>query len=188
MPFQNDSCWQPWTTSTVSSISSVNRDRRRGIARTVKIDERPGHPHQFARRRRILQRLMVGWLARPVAPPGSLPSASLNPGSWRSVSRSIGIFIAARDRQHASAQNVAEIMDDAGLVARVGDAGGKALSYPQPLLRLRQQQYPAVRGQPPAIERRGHFLRQIAGNEENAVRYLLPWRAWHFLSGVEGLI
>ena len=49
-------------------------------------------------------------------------------------------------------------MDDTGLVARVGDAGGKPLSYPQPLLRLRQQQYPAVRRQPPAIERGGYFL------------------------------
>lgn len=34
------------------------------------------------------QRDMVGGLARPTEPSGSLPSASLNPGSWRNVSRS----------------------------------------------------------------------------------------------------
>jgi hypothetical protein len=29
------------------------------------------------------QRLIVGWLARPTAASGSLPAASLKPGSWR---------------------------------------------------------------------------------------------------------
>ena len=70
----------------------------------------------------------------------------------------IGILIAAGDRQHASAQDVAEVVDDAALVARVGDAGGKPLSYPQPPLRLRQQQHATIGCQPPTIEGGGHFL------------------------------
>ena len=75
----------------------------------------------------------------------------------------IGILIAAGNRQHASAQDVAEVVDDAALVARVGNAGGKPLSYPQPPLRLRTP--PSDVSLLPS-NAAVTFSRQIAGNEK----------------------
>ena len=70
----------------------------------------------------------------------------------------VGILIAARDRQHAGAQNIVEIMDDGALVAPVGNATGKGGGQSHPSLGLRQEQDATVRGEPPAFERRRHLL------------------------------
>ena len=58
-----------------------HRDRWRGIARAVKIDEPPVSRTSSRVVGAFSQRLIVGRLARPITPPGSLPSASLSPGS-----------------------------------------------------------------------------------------------------------
>ena len=49
-------------------------------------------------------------------------------------------------------------MDDTALVAGIGNAAGKAPGNAHRALGLRQKQHTAVRSQPPAIERRRHFL------------------------------
>jgi len=49
-------------------------------------------------------------------------------------------------------------MADAALVTGIGNAAGQVPGDAHRSLRLRQQQHAAIRRQPPAIERRGHFL------------------------------
>ena len=70
----------------------------------------------------------------------------------------IGIFLAAGDRQYPRLQDVGNTVDNTALVTRVGNAASQALGNAHRALRLRQQQHPAVRRQPPTIERRRHFL------------------------------
>ena len=75
----------------VDGIVDVERNgaRRRGIARAIDVDQRDRSGRKISRVvGAFSQRDMVGWLARPIGPSGRLPSASLKPGSWRSVSRS----------------------------------------------------------------------------------------------------
>ena len=133
-----------------------HRDRRGGIARTVEIDERPGQPHQFTRRRRILP-AAHGRLARQTMDAaGQLTERQLEPRIMAQRIEIVGILIAAGDRQHASAQDVAEVVDDAALVARVGNAGGKPFREAELSFRLRQQQHATIGCQPPAIEGGGN--------------------------------
>lgn len=49
-------------------------------------------------------------------------------------------------------------MNDAALIARVGDVGDKLVGQPKPPFRLSQKHHAPVRGQPATIERRPHFL------------------------------
>jgi len=49
-------------------------------------------------------------------------------------------------------------MNDAALVAPIGNATGEDGRQSHPSLGLRQQQHATVRGQPPAVERRRYFL------------------------------
>jgi hypothetical protein len=62
-----------------------------------------------------------------------------------------------RDRQHAGAPNIIDIMDDAALVAPISDAPGESCRQSHPSLGLRQQQHPTVKGQPPAVKRCGRL-------------------------------
>ena len=70
----------------------------------------------------------------------------------------IGVLVAAGDRQHPRLQDLGQAMDDPALVPRVGNAVGQMPGNAHPAFRLGQQQHAAIRCQPPAIERRGHFL------------------------------
>ncbi len=74
----------------VDGIVDVERDRRRRheIARAVDVDSVPVRRKISRVVGAFSQRDIVGWLARPTGPSGSLPSASLKPGSWLRVSRS----------------------------------------------------------------------------------------------------
>ena len=135
-----------------------HRDRRHGIARAVEINERACQTHQFARRRRILP-AAHRWLAcQADHAAGQFAERQLEPRIVTQTVEIIGIFIAAGDRQHASAQDVVEIVDDAALVARVANAGGKPFRNAKLSLGLRQQQYATIGCQPTAVEGGGHFL------------------------------
>jgi hypothetical protein len=57
------------------------------------------------------------------------------------------------DRQYAGSQDVSQIMDDAALVAGVGNTAGQASGNAHRAFRLGQQQHAAIT-----------FLRQISGN------------------------
>jgi GAF domain-containing protein len=135
-----------------------HRDRRGGIARTVEVDERACQPHQFARRRRILPSAHRRLARQADRAARQLAERQLEPGIVMQTVEIIGILIAAGDRQHASTQDVAEVVDDAALVARVGNAGGKPFCKTKLSLHLRQQQHATVRGQPAAVKGGGHFL------------------------------
>ncbi len=70
----------------------------------------------------------------------------------------VGIFITTGDRQDARPQDVGSAMDDAALVAGIGNAVGETPGNPHHPFRLGQQHHAAVRSQPPAIESRRYFL------------------------------
>jgi hypothetical protein len=76
--------------SDIAGVIDIERDRRRrrGIAGAVDVDDVPVSRTSSRVVGAFSQRDIVGWLARSIGPSGNLPSASLKPGSWRSVSRS----------------------------------------------------------------------------------------------------
>lgn len=135
-----------------------HRDRRRGIARAVEIDERACQPHQFSRRRRILS-AAHRWLAcQADHAAGQFAERQLEPRIVTQTVEIIGILITAGDRQHASPQDVAEVMNNPALVARIGYALDKPFRNAKLSLHLRQQQYATIGCQPPAVEGGSHFL------------------------------
>ena len=133
--------------------------RRRGaIAGAINIDHGAHHPNQLARCRRILpaaHRRLAGQADGAV---GQLAHRQLEARVMAQMIEIVGILIAAGDRQHPGLQDVGQIVDDTALVAGIGNAAGQTPGDPHRALRLRQQQHATVRCQPPAIERRGHFL------------------------------
>ena len=114
-------------------------------------------------------RLIVGWLARPGPEPGSLPGETRSragqlaqrqaeAGIVAQVIEVVGILVAAGDRKDPRAQDVVQRMDHPRGIAPIGDARSKPFANPHPSLGLRQQQHPAVRGEPAAVESGGHLF------------------------------
>ena len=89
----------------------------------------------------------------------------------------IAVGIARRDQQGAVADHLGQRMPHPVRLTRVFEAIGQPLGDPKPLLDGRQQQYPGIRGQPPAVESDMHRLarRPLANPAESP--YLPSWRA-----------
>ena len=66
----------------------------------------------------------------------------------------VAVLIARGDHQHAEADNLIEPVHDALRRPRVGNAGGKALGDPQPLLDLPQDQQATIGRHQCAVEAR----------------------------------
>jgi hypothetical protein len=59
-------------------------------------------------------------------------------------------------------------MDDPVSIALVGDYSGELVGDAQPALRLSEQHHPAIRSDPPAIERGAHLFRATAGRSKGS--------------------
>jgi hypothetical protein len=70
----------------------------------------------------------------------------------------VGILIAAGDGEHAGAQDVRDAVRHQPRIASVGDQRREPRGEADRSLGGSEQQHPAVRGQPPPVERRGDFL------------------------------
>ncbi len=106
----------------------------------------PRHDGAFSRRDR------VGWLIRSSPDSDRRPQASLNAGSKRRTSRSCAILIPAGNSEQARPDHVYVSVGRARRVAHVGDAGSEHVGDAEPPVDLAQQQHPAVRRQPSAVE------------------------------------
>jgi hypothetical protein len=87
-----------------------------------------------------------------------LKPGQLEAGVAAQVVEVVGVLVAAGDRQDARPQDVGQRMDDPRWVARVGDQRRQPIAEAELPLRRGQQQHPAVRGQPPAVEGGGQLL------------------------------
>ena len=135
-----------------------HRSRRGGIAGAVEIDHDVHHPHQFAGCRRILPAAHRRLAGKTDGAAGQLARRQLEARVVAQMIEIVGILIAAGDRQHPRLQDVGQTMDDAALVAGIGNTARQAPGDAHRALRLSQQQNTAIRCQQPTIERRGHFL------------------------------
>ena len=70
----------------------------------------------------------------------------------------VGVLVAARDGEHAGAQDVGDAVRHEQRIASVGDQPRQSLGNPQAALGGGQQHHAAVRGHPPAVEGSGEFL------------------------------
>jgi hypothetical protein len=108
-------------------------------------------------------RLIVGWLASPAPDPGSLPSARRKPGIVAQGVEVVGILVAAGDRQ-TRARRMSSSDGPPAKDRADRRCSGKPPANPHRALGLRQQQNPAVRGQPTTVEGGCDFLAPTAGN------------------------
>jgi hypothetical protein len=116
-----------------------------------------------------------------------LPAASESPGSWRSMSRSSGILIAAGVMATSRACSTSL----RPWIGRNTVAGSKrcwlrpvARQYPSVVLHgPATAPTPSDVSLPPSKEAAVIFLPPMAGNQKVQL-YHQPWSAWHFLSGV----
>jgi hypothetical protein len=95
----------------------------------------------------------------------------------------VGILVAAGNRQHPSAQDIRLAVDDAALVARIGNAGGEPIGNPHLPLGLTEQQHAAVRRQPAAVKGSRYFL-ATNGWKAKAGSVIIAFGRcglWHFL-------
>ena len=70
----------------------------------------------------------------------------------------IAILIAARDGQHARAQDIGDTVGDETWIARIGNQSGEPCRNAERLFNRPDKHDPAVGRQPPAIKRSRDFL------------------------------
>ena len=97
---------------------------------------------------------------RAQVPPGLRQAAAgeLEAGIAAQVVEAVGVLVAAGDRQDACPQDVGQRVDHPRRVARVGDQRRQPVAEAELALGRGQQQHPAVRGEPSAVEGGGHLL------------------------------
>ena len=105
----------------------------------------------------------MGWEQRSRPLTGARPTASLNSGSPRrasllSLSKGVGDFVAAGDREHAEPEHRRQRVDHQRRGAPVPDAAGQRLGQPELAFRRAQQHQPAVGRDQTALEIGGHLL------------------------------
>ena len=80
----------------------------------------------------------------------------------------IAIGIAATNRQHAGSQDIGDRMRDVRRITPVSKISGKRIGDFAAAICQRKQHHAAVRGQPPAVERRCDFLRETDGRPKGS--------------------
>ena len=106
------------------------------MARAMRISARgPG---------RFSSREMVG-CEHSAAPSGIRPRASLKAGSCRKAGGVVAVLGARGNHQHPKPQNVGDAMLDTLRCARIGRAGGQAVSDAEAALDLAHRQHAGIR-------------------------------------------
>jgi hypothetical protein len=144
----------------IDRLADIECHCRRGdrVAAAIKLDRDVHHPHQFAGRRRILptpHRRLAGQ-ADGIA--WQLAHRRLEAGVVAQMTEIVDILTAAGDRQYSGLQDVGNALDDTALGAGIGNVSGKASGNANSAFGVSQKQHAAILCQPPAIERRCHFL------------------------------
>ena len=85
-------------------------------------------------------------------------SGSARSSSLLSLSKGVGVFVAAGDREHAEPEHRRQRVDRPLRIAPLPDAGGQRLGQSEPALRRAQQHQPDVRRDRPAGKIGGHLL------------------------------
>lgn len=135
-----------------------HRRRRRRIAGTPEIDHHPHQAQDLAQRRGVLPARQGRLRAQVRSAVGQAAAGQLEGRVAAQGVEVVGIFPAAGDGQDAGAQDVRQSMDDARRIAVIGDHRRQLVRQSQTPLGLGQQQYAAIRGEPPAIKGGDHFL------------------------------
>ena len=144
----------------VAGVVDVQRDRRwRGRERAAEdVDQGGRHARHLDAGRRVLQPAHGGLRTQVTAALRRPAHRQLEEGIAAQRVAVVGIFISARDREHAEAQHRRKRVHHPFRIAPVLDAARQRLGQAEPAFGLAQQDQPAVRRDQPAREIGGHLL------------------------------
>jgi hypothetical protein len=144
----------------IFGVVDVEHDpaRHLGEAVTEQLDHRRHHALQRDRPGQVLEPAHGGLGAQVRAVLGQPSDRHLERWIGTQGVAVVGILVAGRDQQSPEADHLGERVLAALGRARILEAAGQALGDPEVTLDLGEHQHPAVRGQPPGVERDLHRL------------------------------
>ena len=131
---------------------------RRLVAGAVEIDHDPHQADQIAQPGRILPARDGRLRAQVGAAVGQPAASQLEPRIGAQPVEIVGILPAAGDGKDAGAQDIGQPMGDPVRIAAVRDHRREPRGDAEPAFGLGEQHDPAIRAEPAAIKRGGHFL------------------------------
>ena len=144
----------------VLGVVDIEQDAPRYLLEAVaeQLDHRRHHAFERGRAGQVLQPADRRLRAQIVTAFRQSPDRHLEGGVGFERVAVVAVGIARRDQQGAIADHLGKPVQHPVRIARIFEASRQPIGDLEPLLDRRQQQYPGIRGQPPAVKSDMHRL------------------------------